>query len=1825
MKTLQTIISIKNLFSSFMLCCFLLSLQQAIQAQSLPSNLPWNPDPKCKGILTKGIAVATCAVSNNFPVADRYTMGMINIQNSVTNAASSRAVVSAQMYHHPSWHVDSIGNVFGVTIDGEGHSYVTASANYPSSFFVSGTAIIQYGDLGGGADDLGAAGTIYKIDKITGQASVFQQLPQQAFNFTHSGCYSAVTKTRTTGPGLGNISYDKTHNQLFVSNFEDGKIYRLDIQGNIIDCYDPDINDTGAIGLPTDEVPFGLSINDNGTKLFYGTLFNSGKIKSIDLNPLDGSFVGSVLTSSPYPTIVGTEVFHTDLVALNPFSSLNSVSDLSFLPNGNLMVGERKSFTANFANACNHQTSSYELSQSGSLFNVPTNIQAAYDAVSQFNDDQYGGIAYYVNASNNIEYVLSSSDLLYNAGPHGIAVIPRSATGTPRNVMAVIPYSPLTVNNDVKGVGGDVEVFNECDCIIEEPSFCTYSCTSNPYPAIDNNDVGYDQYLEPDGSKILVGVSHDLVDRLYVQKVDNCGNVFESWIYSPNLDYSNIGKIKMTKDVLNNQYVLAIEFQISSGQTDVHLMTIDAFAFNNNTLSGSVIDSPVNSETIEQIIVDSENGYVLAINQKDPSGTHSVLVLKYTSNLANSWIRRLSIPAYSDMKAYDLMESTQILGAFNNFRTSYILVGGVDQDAFIIGLDWFLTPSKTNLIDIDSNNSTAENIRRISFNGTDFIVAGNHVDPATNDHRVWTSNLSINSNYTASNNWLNILDENGAKNETVIDLTLDPDGFLLTGQVEISPFGLPAGSTLDNIAYVSRFDFAGVQTWARKYEAKGTKLHSLKVNTIGIHGQGVLQNCYPDPSPPGFVCSSDLFRLQLDGNGILEDSTCMVDFDFTNTSWTPLYLTDSTSYAQLPKNIETVTNKPDHGPHDKSCCFEELDACNVEIDINSINNDSCCVVSLDLTNYNSSIYSIKIEIQTADIFFDQIMINPALQYAASPVANPTTIYIDNLPSHLPIGTLSDFINFCYGSTSSSNVLSQRLRISYFDLSGNELHECCSYLDTSCNLPTTDDECLDIIPISLDCDENVDHKFTFCFQVKNNTNPAQVLDAVRLDIADPNVNIIPTVHNLVPPINSGILSSIQCVDIYASPLISYPYAFQLTTAAKDTSDTFCCNDSETLNLVLPNCCDPCIDEWVRLSNTQPNDACCYKFDFKNDCDNTLSKIVCTLVPTGADFGTTLIDPAHAANWFINPVSAQKIELVPSSTPVSRGLYQDLLHMCVNNRSNTNNPIIVFEYMMKDINGVDSLACKEKIQLSCDNEQPCLEVVRDSIFCDDSGNYFLDFCVKNTSNNPAFTIGQIDINNLATPLYVAPTTFTGLNILPGGTYCNVVPIYSTVGSPAPGDLLSLSIESHSSDLDTCCVDGVFIGSTILDCSECDDVIIIQDEDLSDKVYHASEEIQSNIAIKENTSIEYHAANTVRLEPGFSTELQSQFIANAEECQTIETAFWNCTPDCPISYQNPPCGNIRVNWGNCAYSSYGVRIYFRNASYGSWRRQTFYNTYGGSYDLPGVIQGNSYQIMVFERKSWACSWKQRTGVITIASNICDNTSSFEINNSNADTVEICGFEPIILDGSNSLNTNAYKICMQQTDQSGAVFGPTICESANGLAPSAFDLKAFANANSWQLIGGRKYKVSLTTYKPSAGQNPVTSFAYFKMKEAFAQIYPVELSLENYPCLAVTLNTQITEYLYACDPANLGYVTTGTSCDQGYFVEIAEVQPNVSGGFDNIPGTIYSDWVDLNNSVPSNLDIQNIYTIVGGFPPFQQSKSYRIKLAVRFPWHADEFIIHF
>jgi len=147
------------------------------QAQ-LPADLPW-AGASCANetiILQSGIAAV---------IAEQWSFGLIDINGTIGGA---RSEAFPPMYHHPSWTMEQIGNVYGIAInDSDGCIFLTASSNYGAGFLGQPT-VINYGSIGGGADDLGAAGTVYKIDGVTGQASVFAQLPQQSASLTHQDC-----------------------------------------------------------------------------------------------------------------------------------------------------------------------------------------------------------------------------------------------------------------------------------------------------------------------------------------------------------------------------------------------------------------------------------------------------------------------------------------------------------------------------------------------------------------------------------------------------------------------------------------------------------------------------------------------------------------------------------------------------------------------------------------------------------------------------------------------------------------------------------------------------------------------------------------------------------------------------------------------------------------------------------------------------------------------------------------------------------------------------------------------------------------------------------------------------------------------------------------------------------------------------------------------------------------------------------------------------------------------------------------------------------------------------------------------------------------------------------------------------------------------------------------------------------------------------------------------------------------------------------------------------------------------------------------------------
>ena len=312
-----------------------------------------DPFPLSGTLLGPGIAFVTCGVFEAIPQNERYAAGLIDIRSISTGA--TRPQVIPPMYHHPSWKIDSIGNTYGVDYDTLGNMYLTASSHYGAGFGWQGDkSIIRYGDIGGGKEDLNAAGTVYKLDGVTGQASVFAVLPQLSFSFTQNSCEGPENEVRNTGVALGNIVYDKIRHQFFVSNLEDGKIYRIADDGSIIENFDPQTlsgfaADDNQPGPAPDAKPYGLAINPDGTKLFFGTheLDETPNLYSIDLSTT-GAFSG-------------TEFFHGEFMGEGDLGftfatepSWIAISDLEFLPDGDLMIGMRTGCAGSYFNSHNH-------------------------------------------------------------------------------------------------------------------------------------------------------------------------------------------------------------------------------------------------------------------------------------------------------------------------------------------------------------------------------------------------------------------------------------------------------------------------------------------------------------------------------------------------------------------------------------------------------------------------------------------------------------------------------------------------------------------------------------------------------------------------------------------------------------------------------------------------------------------------------------------------------------------------------------------------------------------------------------------------------------------------------------------------------------------------------------------------------------------------------------------------------------------------------------------------------------------------------------------------------------------------------------------------------------------------------------------------------------------------------------------------------------------------------------------------------------------------------------------------------------------------------
>jgi hypothetical protein len=214
-------------------------------------------------------------------------------------------------YNDPRWTKGNMGSLFGVTLDDTGNIYAAHGTCYNS------------------ADPVGALpgttpGTVFKIDVGTGDPNVFVNLAN-------------------TGPGLGNVSWDCEHGQLFVTNFEDGRIYRVRADGTQLSAYD---HATGAVtpgvaGVIPNETgePNGQfvargervwAVKKISGRVYYSLWNRDDRNINDAIDPLPPNQIWSVQLDGAGDFIAGTAVLELNVPGHAGYLYSEPVSDISF-------------------------------------------------------------------------------------------------------------------------------------------------------------------------------------------------------------------------------------------------------------------------------------------------------------------------------------------------------------------------------------------------------------------------------------------------------------------------------------------------------------------------------------------------------------------------------------------------------------------------------------------------------------------------------------------------------------------------------------------------------------------------------------------------------------------------------------------------------------------------------------------------------------------------------------------------------------------------------------------------------------------------------------------------------------------------------------------------------------------------------------------------------------------------------------------------------------------------------------------------------------------------------------------------------------------------------------------------------------------------------------------------------------------------------------------------------------------------------------------------------------------------------------------------------
>lgn len=1149
--------------------------------------------------------------------------------------------------------------------------------------------------------------------------------------------------------------------------------------------------------------------------------------------PLESTFVFSVngvAGISPlfawnwgnYFSIPGAEIYPTDMELSNTSNTvvISGVSNLGTPLPGNVnsdsYLMEVSAGTVNWAynhNFSNHEGALLDLEKEGNNFFMagvgwedPTSVVPKLQIVSTDLNGEGNSGCY---EDLNIEV---------------LGIMPTTYHFPPQTQGILSPLGELLYT--FFGIDTPQENCEDCP---EEPDYIHFDITTEIQTdtSVELGDYASDVIQDPDGNYLFTGITELQTTgeiKPYLVKLDPLGNVILGPIYFDlpglSLAYTDNPTVQIAYSATGGFIGYSVLINISAiGYKGILVSGFNPDLSKNCSFE---LSSGAGGDWLYTDFV--QNGNSLYIVGKAVAGTSSdMLVLKsiVPFNCPSGGGGPFPSPANYSVRLYpSIDEATSIC----NFADGTMgVAGNVNADVCYANLLPNLNLASFGPLSGNTNHIVFDVNQDLDMDATNSIAERSDGRVVIGGSQNFTDAIFLiecDRNPVINNSTVTIINT-AYPNASLGDMEIKPDGnIVLVGQTQIA--------SNDGRAYISVLD---------------PSYNELSYSEYGDPNMITIGGAFDICNDNGLIIAQLSKKPGCVG-------ACPEQFDSKFTKTGPLgYLVDCECYTPSSLNIVT-NNQPGSlflqastsiglGFHiDKNITCQNLELtedicvqgegnpmmCDIQTTAQLQQNDSCCVTSLSLVNNMTGVYKIQVDlINPATLQFDWTQTDPAFCIQPGSLSAGSIIIEMCNNGPIPMGSSPDYLEFCMIDSVNTSSL-QDFKVTYLNANCSPIPDCMDLLQTECPImPDIDLDCYEIVMDTVICD-TIPGLYDICFTIKNNdpTHSLKWLDLSASNILFLGGNSI-CISPSIPP---GGVSGQICTQIYDNSGLSLPRTIKIDHAAHDSLYNYCCQDLDSLCVVLPNCCDPCESDWVTLDSTGMGvDSCCFALDILVECPLSLTKIITESLTPGVLFGSVYVGGPCAPGWNINSFNANAATFTPVGNSAPVGLCNNLINFCLNDTLGTS-PVqqVAIHYITTDLFGLETITCSDTLEFNCNMNVECLEITQDSVYCDSNGDYFLDFCVKNIAF-PTFTADKLVLNKISsTPpfLGILPTTFTGISIPPTSTFCGTVQISGVPGlAPFPGQKIVLGFAMHETNAigqDTCCLDTEELCVVLPPCSDC-----------------------------------------------------------------------------------------------------------------------------------------------------------------------------------------------------------------------------------------------------------------------------------------------------------------------------------------------------------------------------------------------------------------------